>query len=118
MKILIVDDTTVDRDKLKYLLLDKGHTVLTAGDGLHGIETANQENPDLILLDVVMPGKSGFEVCREIKHHDKTKDIPIIMVSSKNQKVDHVMSELQGASGHIGKPFQDQEVLDAVAKFG
>lgn len=118
LKVLVIDDTAVDRDNLKNLLQSKGYSVLTADEGAAGIEMAKQENPDLVLLDVVMPGKSGFEICRAMKKDGAIKDIPVVMVTSKNQKADKVMSELQGAAGHIGKPFQANDVLDVVAKFG
>lgn len=117
-KILVIDDSTIERDNLKNILSGKGYAVVLAENGEQGIELANKEKPDLIFLDVVMPGKSGFEICRAIKKQDGIKDIPVVMVTSKSQKADKVMSELQGAASHIGKPYEDHEVLDAVAKFG
>ncbi len=118
LKILIVDDSATDRDSLKTILSNKGYSIIEAHDGTTGIEAANKEKPDLIFLDVVMPGKSGYETCRAIKKDANTKAIPVIMVTSKNEKVDKVMGELQGASGHIGKPATEAEILAAVSQFG
>ncbi len=118
LKILIVDDSSTDRDNLRTILSNKGYAVIEAHDGLTGIEVANKEQPDLIFLDVVMPGKSGYEICRAIKKDARTKAIPVILVTSKNEKVDKVMGELQGASGHIGKPATEAEILAAVSNYG
>lgn len=117
IKVLVVDDAAVERDNLKAILSGKGYSVLTASNATDGIEMASNEKPDLIFLDVVMPGKSGYEACRAIKKSPETKDIPIILVTSKNQKADQVMGELQGASGHIGKPYSDDEIISAISKY-
>lgn len=115
-KILIVDDASVERDNLKSILSSRGYVVVTATNAADGIEMAKKEMPDMIFLDVVMPGKSGFEACRAIKKAPETKDIPVYLVTSKNQKADHVMGELQGASGHIGKPYSEDQILSAVSQ--
>ncbi len=118
LKILVIDDSQVERDNLKGILSSKGYAVVTAEDGESGAEMAVVESPDLIFLDVVMPKKDGFKTCRLIKKNDATKDIPIVMVTSKAQKADKVMSQLQGAVDHIAKPYTDEEILDVVSKLG
>ena len=118
LKILVIDDSQVDRDNLTGILSSKGYSVVTANDGESGAEKAISESPDLIFLDVVMPNKDGFKTCRQIKKNDVTKDIPIVMVTSKAQKADKVMSQLQGAVDHIAKPFTNEEILEVVSKLG
>ncbi|MFK8011396.1 MAG: PleD family two-component system response regulator [Marinicellaceae bacterium] len=117
LKILVVDDSQTDRDKLTSIVNSKGYMVVTANTGAEGIELAKKEMPDLIFLDIVMPGESGYGACRTIKKDPITKDIPVYFVTSKNQKADHVMGGMQGASGHIGKPFSEDEILQVLAKF-
>ena len=115
LKILVVDDAASDRDNITSILKEKGYSVLTANNADEGIEKAGSEKPDLIFLDVVMPGKSGYEACRAIKKNPETKDIKVFFVTSKNQKADVIMGEMQGAAGHIGKPFDNNEIEKAVS---
>lgn len=115
LKVLVVDDATTDRENITSILVDKGYAVLTASNAEEGIEKAIGEKPDLIFLDVVMPGKSGYEACRAIKKNPETKDIKVYFVTSKNEKADVIMGEMQGAAGHIGKPFDPVEIEKALA---
>jgi len=118
LKILVIDDSSVDRNNMKDILSAKGYAVISAEDGEAGFEMATKESPDLIFLDVIMPKKDGYQTCRLIKKSDETKDIPVVMVTSKDQKADKVMSQLQGAVGHIGKPYSEEDILEVVSKFG
>jgi len=117
LKILVIDDSPVDRDNLRGLLAVKGYAVLSADDGEEGIQTAEKEQPDLIFLDVVMPKKNGYQTCRSIKKNDATKNIPVVMVTSKAEKADLIMSQLQGAVGHVAKPYTQDEIYDVIAKY-
>jgi twitching motility two-component system response regulator PilH len=116
-KILVVDDSPTARMHLTNLLDSKGYHISTASDGEEALQKAAQERPDLILLDVVMPGANGFQVCRQLKADAATKDIKVILVTSKNQKSDRFWGLKQGADAYITKPFEDAELLQSVASY-
>lgn len=109
--LLIIDDMPENVMVLLHFLTNKGFTVLVAQDGEEGIETAEYTNPDLILLDVMMPGIDGFEVCDKLKSSDKLKDIPIIFMTALSDTVDKVKGFSLGAADYITKPIQQEEVL-------
>ena len=103
--ILCIDD---DRDMLNLLekiLAGAGYKVITAGDGRQGLIEANNRKPDLILLDVTMPGMDGYEVCRKMKEEETTKDIPIIFITAKQQDADEDKGLQMGAADYVRKPF-------------
>ena len=112
-RILVVDDSPTDSHRMMHLLAKHGHQVLTAATGSDGIEVAAEEQPDLILMDVVMPGINGFQATRELTRGRSTKHIPVIIVSNKAQQVDRVWGKRQGASGYVTKPV-DVKILDIV----
>lgn len=109
--ILIVDDTPTNLEILFDFLADSGFTVLVAEDGESAIARAEYAPPDLILLDVLMPGIDGFETCRRLKANDSTKDIPIIFMTALSETVDKVKGLSLGAVDYITKPLQHEEVL-------
>jgi twitching motility two-component system response regulator PilH len=117
-KILIVDDSATDREVLSELLLRHGYRLLTATDGEQGIALARSEFPDLILMDVVMPGMNGFQVTRTLSRDPVTRHIPIIICSSKQQETDKLWGMRQGAHAYFTKPVQAQQLLDAIAALG
>lgn len=96
------------------LLARQGHQVLTAATGLDGVSLATEEQPDIILMDVVMPGINGFQATRQITRNDVTSHIPVIIVSSKSQDADKVWGERQGACGYLTKPVDDRTLISAV----
>lgn len=114
-KILVVDDSPTALMHLTNLLGSKGYHISTASDGEQALQKAAEEHPDLILLDVVMPGANGFQVCRQLKTDTTTKDIKIILVTSKSQKSDRFWGLKQGADAYITKPFEDTELLQNIA---
>ncbi len=109
--ILIVDDEKPIVEILQYNLEKEGYRVITAFDGEEALDKVMQENPDLILLDIMMPGKDGFTVCREIRAE---KDIPIIMLTAKELEVDKVLGLELGADDYVTKPFSAREVVARV----
>lgn len=111
-RILIVDDTAENIDILTSILED--FRLYVSLDGEDAIETANQENPDLILLDIMMPGMSGYEVCSILKSQDKTKDIPIIFITSKTDTDSIVKGFEYGAVDYVTKPFNSSELMARV----
>jgi DNA-binding response OmpR family regulator len=114
IKILSVDDSSVVRKLVSMILTAEGFKVITASDGLDGINKAREIMPDLILLDFVMPRMNGFQVCRLLQKDEQLKHIPVILVTSKGDKVgDKFVSEL-GVTGYITKPFQPEELITKI----
>ncbi|MEZ5558473.1 MAG: response regulator [Pseudomonadales bacterium] len=113
-RILVVDDSPSETHKFVNVLARHGHQVLTATSGNDGISMASTEQPDVILMDVVMPGINGFQATRQLTRSDATQHIPVIIVSSKSQAADRVWGERQGASGYLIKPVDDRTLIDAV----
>ncbi len=114
-KILVVDDTA-DNIQILNELLGSKYDVLCAIDGEFAIEVVNDNNPDLILLDIMMPGIGGFEVCKYLKNNIDTKDIPIIFITSKNDEISIENAYNIGGSDYITKPFRPKELLAKVNK--
>jgi twitching motility two-component system response regulator PilH len=116
-KILVVDDSITEREMMKKSLEEEGYSVTGAKDGEEALEILKKEKFDCILLDVIMPKKNGFQVCREIKKDEFTKDIPVILVTSKGQESDMFWGKKQGADDYIVKPFKMEELISAVKRF-
>jgi DNA-binding response OmpR family regulator len=114
--ILVVDDSPTDLRLMTTPLQDKGYRIITAVDGEEALEKAIQERPSLIVLDVILPKKNGFQVCRQLKTSPDTQDIKILMLTSKTQDSDRFWGLKQGADEYMTKPFEDEEYLANVAK--
>ena len=112
--VLLVDDSPVELQHLKAIVEGAGCQVITATNGKEAYEKAVNNSPDLIFMDVVMEDVDGFEACRTITSDKVTGKIPVIFVTSKNQKADRVWGELQGGRGMISKPYSDKEILDTI----
>ena len=108
-RILVVDDSPTETHQFVNALARHGHQVLTAASGSDGISLASEEQPDVILMDVVMPGINGFQATRQLTRGDDTSHIPVIIISSKSQDADRVWGERQGACGYLTKPVDDQD---------
>lgn len=111
-KVLIVDDSQLYRFKLRNLVEARGHEALTAHDGEEALELARAELPEVILMDIVMPGMSGYEAKRMLARDPVTRDIPVIFVSSKSAESDKVWGMRLGAAGYVTKPV-DPAQLDS-----
>ena len=112
--ILVVDDTVANLRLLAEILADREFMVRPVPDGALAINAAKADPPDLILLDVMMPNLSGYEVCERLKADERTRDIPVIFISAKNDVLDKVKAFSLGAVDYITKPFQAEEVLARV----
>ena len=110
-RVLVVEDDEGIREMLRYNLANAGFSVLAAGDGATGLRTARTSQPDLILLDLMLPGMSGFDFCRALR---KTSRVPIIMLTAKDAEVDKIVGLELGADDYITKPFSIREVLARV----
>ena len=112
--ILIVDDSPTEVHVFKTMLEKNGHTVNVAETGEAGIEKAQQILPDLILMDIVMPGMNGFQATRQLATIDATSKIPVIIVTTKDQETDKVWGIRQGAKDYIVKPVKEKDLIDRV----
>jgi DNA-binding response OmpR family regulator len=108
--ILVVDDDPEISTLLQARLGKRGYKVTTAPDGNKALEMARRDHPDLVLLDVMMPGKSGWEVARALKQDPETEDIKIVMLSAIGPSTNSMTAPLYGADAHIDKPFEFEEV--------
>lgn len=113
-KVMIVDDSPTEVHVLQTMLTKNGHEVVVATSGEEGVEMAKTEMPDLILMDVVMPGMNGFQATRQISKNTETSAIPVIMVTTKDQETDKVWAMRQGAKDYIVKPVQEKALIEHV----
>lgn len=113
-KILVVDDSATILAGTTKILQSAGHDVIQAESGAIGIEKAVNDNPDLILMDVVMPELNGFQATRTITTTAETKHIPVIMLTTKDQETDKVWAKRQGASEYVVKPPNPKELLSKI----
>jgi DNA-binding response OmpR family regulator len=116
-KVVIVDDAVSELKLMESILSGAGHDVLSYVDGERVEETVVAERPDVLLLDIVMPKRNGYEILRSLKKHDRTRATPVVVVSSKNGESDRLWGRRQGADGYLGKPFTPEQLLAAVARF-
>ncbi len=112
--ILIVDDSRTAVFMLKKILNQGGYRTIEADSGKRGVDLARQRHPDLILMDVVMPGMNGFQATREIRKNPDTENIPIIMVSANQQGTDQIWGSRLGANGFLPKPIDRQALFQKV----
>jgi twitching motility two-component system response regulator PilH len=115
-KALVVDDSAVERTIIAKVMTSLGYSILEATDGEEGEVRAKELKPDIILLDVVMPKRDGFQVCRNLKKAPETAAIPIIIITSKNQDSDKFWGMKQGANAFLVKPFNEDDLIQAVKK--
>ena len=116
-KILICDDSPTDLMNLKNALGGTNYILISASNGEEAVKKAKSEKPDVIFLDIVMPGMDGYAACRSLRDDSETKHIPVIFVSSKYQKADRVWAQMQGAKDFIAKPYESKQITELLAKF-
>ena len=115
-KILVADDEPNIVISLEYLLKREGYTVLLARDGQQALDTIIRERPDLVLLDVMMPGKSGFEVCQAVRASEDLQGPKILMLTAKGRDTDVAKGTALGADDYMTKPFSTRELVEKVAR--
>ena len=117
-KILVVDDSPTERYFLSDILIKNGFSVSTAENGEEALLKVKADRPQLILMDVVMPGQNGFQVTRALSRNPETQDVPIIICTSKGQETDRIWGLRQGARDYIVKPVDPQDLLAKLAALG
>ena len=115
-KILVVDDSAAETLLIEQLLRSAGYVPLVVNDPLQAESVVSAQRPDLVLLDVVMPKRNGFQVCRDLRQNPEHGNVPILVVTSKNSDSDRYWAKQQGANGYLTKPFTEQELLTEVSK--
>lgn len=115
-KILIVDDSTTDLMALQDAVVAANCTVVVAHSGAEAVSKAKDEQPDLIFMDILMDNMNGYDACREIKADSTTAHIPIVFVSSKHQKADHIWAKRQGGVALVGKPYTKEQIIEQITK--
>lgn len=113
-RILIIDDSPTEIYRLSEILTKQGHELTIANNGAEGFDKACEEMPDLILMDVVMPKVNGFQATRKLSRNQKTKDIPVVLVTTKNQETDRIWGKRQGAKDYLTKPVDEQALINTV----
>lgn len=116
--VLVIEDTLSQLELINHYLREGGYNVIQAITAKEGLNMAIEQKPDLIITDVVMPGMSGFELCRSLKRHPETENVPIIICSSKSQEIDRLWGMRQGADAYITKPFTREQLLRTIRSVG
>ena len=114
-RVLVVDDSPTETHSFKTMLEQQGHEVLTAENGADGVALARQEKPDVVLMDIVMPGLNGFQATRQLTKDPDTNHIPVIIVTTKDQETDRVWGKRQGATGYLVKPVPAARLMEEIA---
>jgi twitching motility two-component system response regulator PilH len=113
-RVLIVDDSPTELHKVREFLVHNGFEVLIAESGETGVAMAHSQMPDVVLMDIVMPGLNGFQATRQLTRDPATAAIPVIILTSKNQEADRVWGSRQGARGYITKPVDEYLLLNTI----
>jgi CheY-like chemotaxis protein len=116
-KVMVVDDAQSDLRLMESILQAGGHQVVSYGDGLQLEEKLMSEQPDVLLLDIVMPNRNGYEILRALKKNERTRRTPVVLVTSKTQVSVRVWGKRQGADEYVTKPFTAEQLLTVVRRF-
>lgn len=112
--ILLIEDEEDIAALIKLQAEFSGYKLLVEVDGLNGFQAVEREQPDLVVLDIMLPGMSGFDVCRKIKGHSELKDIPVIMISARSEELDEVLGLELGADDYVAKPFSTKVLFSRI----
>jgi twitching motility two-component system response regulator PilG len=116
-RVLVVDDSRVVRKIVELALWRERIEVVTATDGLGALTAVTDTEPDLLLLDVILPRMDGYQVCHVVRHHQDYHDLPIVLLSGKDSVVDRVRGKLAGATDYLSKPFESAELVWRVKRY-
>lgn len=113
-KILVIEDNAINLRMVSYALTKQGYEVITATNGLTGFKKINEEHPDLVILDIMLPGLDGYDICEQVRVNPETQKIPIIMTSGKTLQDDKDIGMKLGANVYLTKPVSPSEMLSNV----
>ena len=113
-RVLVVDDSQTETQKIRNMLSRHGHEVLEAATGDDGVSMARELQPDVVLMDIVMPGTNGFQATRQIKRDKSTGHIPVIIVTTKDQETDRIWGKRQGAMAFLVKPVEEKTLINTI----
>lgn len=114
-KIVYIDDDIEMTYLIKMILERKGYEIISTNNGLEGFELVEKENPDLVLLDLMMPEIDGWEIFQQLRSNSKTENIPVIVISAKAQPIDKVLGlQVAKVNNYVGKPFKPQELIESI----
>lgn len=113
-RVLIVDDSPTETHKMSTILDKHNHEVITAQSGEEGVAKAKEALPDVVLMDIVMPGLNGFQATRQLSKNGSTSHIPVIIVTTKDQETDRLWGQRQGAKGYLTKPVDAGTLMKAI----
>jgi two-component system, chemotaxis family, response regulator PixH len=116
-KILLVEDSEMQAEIITRCLEKQGFVVFRVSSGEEAQLRVKQQKPSLIILDVILPGQSGFELCRQLKNNPDTKNIPIVMCSTKNTDIDRTWGEMSGAEAYVTKPIDENQLVQTVNQY-
>jgi twitching motility two-component system response regulator PilH len=117
-KVLIVDDSPAELSNMRNIVSETGCMVIAASNGKQALELAKTEKPDIIFMDIIMPEMDGYEATRHLSNDPDTRQIPIVFVSSKNQKADKLWGQMQGGKGYVTKPFSPEQIIRQIKSHG
>lgn len=118
MRVLIIDDNQIELEVIKLLLVGSNIEVVTSCDSVNAVNTAVACSPDIIILDLFMPNKDGFELCRELRNNYKTSNIPVLMLSGSDNMVDKLKCFNQGCIDYVVKPVTKDSLVHKIRKYG
>jgi twitching motility two-component system response regulator PilG len=116
-RVLLVDDSRVVQKIVEMTLWRERIEVVTASDGLEALATVVDAQPDLMLLDILLPRMDGYQVCQVVRHHQDYRDLPILLLSGKDSVLDHLRGRLAGSTDYISKPFDTAELVWRVKRY-
>ncbi|MEM6985290.1 MAG: response regulator [Pseudomonadota bacterium] len=116
IKVMVIDDSKTIRRTAESILVDAGAKVVTASDGFEALARVAEHNPDIIIVDIMMPRLDGYQVCALIKHNVNYRHIPVVVLSSKDSIFDKARGRLVGADSYLTKPFQREDLLVTIRK--
>jgi len=112
--ILVVEDSTSERELISQYLQQGGYNVIAVASAQDALDKVNTQRPDMVVTDLVMPGMSGYELCRTLRNNPAMERVPVVVCSSKDQKIDRLWAMKQGANAYITKPFTQEDLLRSV----
>ncbi len=114
--VLIIDDSPTEIHKLTEILTRHDYTVLSYDTAEKGLDAAKRDHPDVVLMDIVMPGINGFQATRQLVRDQATQDIPVIIITMKDQETDKIWGKRQGAKAYLTKPVSEKQLLNTITQ--